>query len=106
MPIRVSGQMRSSVSRGAKRSLGRNRSGDIVIKGGSGQVTAKSISGEVIVEGARGRINVGSVNEAIRITGAGGDIIAETTNGDITLSKMEAKTARSRPSTATCGEAS
>jgi hypothetical protein len=31
------------------------------------------------------------VNEGIRITGAGGDIIAETTNGDILLTKIDAK---------------
>lgn len=63
--------------------------GDIVIKGGAGSVTAKSIEGQVIVEGARGRINVSSVNEAIKITGSSGEIVAETTNGDITLSRID-----------------
>jgi DUF4097 and DUF4098 domain-containing protein YvlB len=62
--------------------------GDIVIKGGSGTVVAKSIQGEISVEGARGRINVSSVNEGIRVSDASGDITAETTNGPISLTKI------------------
>ena len=54
-------------------------------------MTAKSIQGEVIVEDAKGRINASSVNEGIRITGAIGDVTAESTNGDIILEKIEAK---------------
>jgi DUF4097 and DUF4098 domain-containing protein YvlB len=93
MPIKVTGQYAFVSIEGAQSEVSAETvQGDIVIKGGSGQVTAKSISGEVIVEGARGRINVGSVNEAIRISGTAGDVIAETTNGDITLDKMDAKT--------------
>ncbi len=66
--------------------------GDIVVKGGSGSVTAKSIQGEVTVEGAKGRINVSSVNEGVRVTGASGDIVAETTNGSITLTNISGAT--------------
>jgi hypothetical protein len=63
--------------------------GDIVVKAGSGPVTAKTIEGEIVVDGARGKINLSSVNQGIKVTGASGDITAETTNGSISLSRIE-----------------
>ena len=62
--------------------------GDIVLKGG-GPAIAKTIEGAIQVEGARGKLTLSSVNEDIRVTGASGDISAETTNGSITLERME-----------------
>ncbi|MEO8078301.1 MAG: DUF4097 family beta strand repeat-containing protein [Acidobacteriota bacterium] len=63
--------------------------GDVILKGGSGPVSAKTIEGEIVVEGARGKVDLRSVNEGIKVTGATGDITAETTNGDITLARIE-----------------
>src|SRR5436853_5933613 len=51
--------------------------GDIVIKGGTGFVTAKSIEGEIVVEGARGKVSVSSVNEGIKISDTSGEISAD-----------------------------
>jgi DUF4097 and DUF4098 domain-containing protein YvlB len=62
--------------------------GDIVLKSG-GPATAKTIEGEIQVEGVRGKLTLSSVNEDIKVTGASGDISAETTNGSITLERME-----------------
>ena len=62
--------------------------GDIVLKGG-GSVTARTIDGEIQVDGARGKINLSSVNQGIKVTGASGDIAADTTNGSITLARIE-----------------
>jgi DUF4097 and DUF4098 domain-containing protein YvlB len=92
MPVKVSGTYNFVSIEGAQSEVSAETvRGDIVVKGGSGFVTARSIEGEVIVEGARGRINVSSVNEGIRVTGASGDIVAETTNGEITLEKIDSK---------------
>jgi DUF4097 and DUF4098 domain-containing protein YvlB len=91
MPVKVSGQFPYIGIEGAQNEVSAETvRGDIVIKGGSGTVTAKSIHGEIIVEGAKGRINLTSVNEGIRISGSSGEIAAETTNGDITLAKIDA----------------
>ena len=65
--------------------------GDIVIRGGAGTITAKTIQGEIIIENAKGRVNANSVNEAIRVSGAADEITAETTNGDIVLTKVDAR---------------
>jgi DUF4097 and DUF4098 domain-containing protein YvlB len=62
--------------------------GDIVLKNG-GAATAKTIEGEIQIEGARGKLTLSSVNEDIKVTGASGDVSAETTNGSITLERME-----------------
>ena len=92
LPVKVSGQFLYIGIEGAQNEISTETvRGDIVVKGGSGFVTAKSIQGEVIVEDAKGRINVNSVNEGIRITGAIGDVTAESTNGDIILDKVDAK---------------
>ena len=60
----------------------------VIVKGGTGAVTAKSIMGEVIVEGARGRVTASSVNESVRVASSSGDIFAESSNGHITLSQI------------------
>jgi len=65
--------------------------GDVIIKGGTGTITAKSVAGEVQVDGARGKISVSSVNEGIKITNTSGDITAETINGEITMSGIDSK---------------
>lgn len=92
LPVKVSGQFIYIGIEGVQNEVSAETvRGDIVVKGGSGFVTAKSIDGEVIVEDAKGRINVSTVNEGIRITGASGDVTADSTNGDITLSKVDAR---------------
>ncbi len=62
--------------------------GDIILKG-TGPATAKTIEGEIQVEGARGKLTLSSVNEDINVTGASGDVGADTTNGSITLTRMD-----------------
>jgi DUF4097 and DUF4098 domain-containing protein YvlB len=63
--------------------------GDIVLKN-VGSTIAKTIEGEIQVDGARGKLTLSSVNEDIKVTGASGEIMAETTNGGITLARVEA----------------
>ena len=92
MPVRVTGQAAYIGIEGAQNEVqAETVRGDIVIRGGAGTITAKSIQGEIIIENAKGRVNANSVNEAIRVSGTTGEITAETTNGDIVLTKVEAK---------------
>ena len=62
--------------------------GDIVLKN-IGSVIAKTIEGAIEVDGARGKTALSSVNEDIKITGVSGDLSADTTNGSITLARIE-----------------
>lgn len=64
--------------------------GDVRLKGGSGTVSLKSIQGIVEVEGSKGRIVLNSVNEGIFVRDSAGEITAETTNGDLTLERIDA----------------
>lgn len=64
--------------------------GDVTIKGGSDFINVKSIEGMVTVEGAKGRVDVHSVNEDIRLVDVSGDVNAETTNGSLTMERMQA----------------
>lgn len=90
MPIKIEGTYTFITVEGSQGEVSaENVRGDIVIKGGTGLVTARTIEGLIIVEGARGRIHLNAVNEGIRVTGATGDIVAETTNGDVALSRIE-----------------
>jgi hypothetical protein len=63
--------------------------GNITIKGGAGSVRAESVQGRVVLEGVKGRVDVSSVNDFIRVDGAVGEIAADTTNGAITLVRIE-----------------
>jgi hypothetical protein len=92
MPIRVTGQFAYIGIEGVQSEVyAETVNGDIVVKGGSGFVTAKSIQGEIIVEDAKGKISAIAVNEGVRITGATGEIIVDSTNGDIVMTKVDAK---------------
>jgi DUF4097 and DUF4098 domain-containing protein YvlB len=92
LPLRVSGRFIYIGIEGVQSEVSAETvHGDIVIKGGAGSITAKSIQGEIIVEDAKGRISLNAVNESIRITGAVGEIVAENTNGDIFMTKVDAK---------------
>jgi DUF4097 and DUF4098 domain-containing protein YvlB len=92
LALKVSGQFIYIGIEGAQNEVSAETvHGDIVIKGGAGAITAKSIQGEIIVEDAKGRISLSAVNESIRVTGAVGDITAENTNGDIIMTKVDAK---------------
>jgi len=62
--------------------------GDIVLKN-IGSVIAKTIEGAIEVDGARGKTALSSVNEDIKIAGVSGDLSADTTNGSITLARIE-----------------
>jgi DUF4097 and DUF4098 domain-containing protein YvlB len=63
--------------------------GDITIRGGSGFISLKSVQGEIVVEKAKGRIEVRAVNEGIRLADISGDLSAESTNGSITLDRID-----------------
>src|SRR5262245_34057635 len=91
MPIRVEGTYNFVTVEGAQAEVFANTvRGDISIKGGT-TVTAKSVEGEVRVEGARGKVSVNSVNEKVVIADTSGDVTAESINGRITMTGMEAK---------------
>ncbi len=91
MPMKIEGQFNHVTVEGAQNEVAvETVKGDIVLKGGSGTITGKTIEGEVVVEGAKGKVNVSSVNEGIKISGTSGDITAETTNGSIALSAIQA----------------
>jgi DUF4097 and DUF4098 domain-containing protein YvlB len=90
MPIKIDGQFNFVTIEGTQAEVAvETVRGDITVKGGNG-VIAKSIEGEVLVEDARGKINISSVNQGVAINGASGEIIAETVNGPIKLSRIEA----------------
>jgi hypothetical protein len=92
MPIRVEGTYDFVSVEGAQAEVFVNTvRGDVIVKGGTGIVTAKSVEGVVQVEGARGKVNVNSVNEKIKITDSAGEITAETVNGDVTLLGIDSK---------------
>jgi len=63
--------------------------GDIVLKN-VGSAIAKTIEGAIQIDGARGKLTLSSVNEDIKVAGATGEVAADTTNGEITLTRMEA----------------
>ena len=89
MPIKVEGTYNFITVEGTQSDVSAETvRGDVVIKGGNGTIVAKSIQGAVSVEGARGRITVSSVNEGARVSASSGDVTAETTNGSISLTKM------------------
>jgi putative adhesin len=90
MPMKIEGQFIYVTVEGAQNEVAvETVRGDIVLKGGSGSISAKTIDGEILVEGARGKITVSSVSQPIKVTGASGEITAETTNGSISLARIE-----------------
>jgi DUF4097 and DUF4098 domain-containing protein YvlB len=89
MAMKIEGQFNDVTIDGAQSEVSvETVRGDILIKGGTGVITGKTIQGAVTVEGARGKVNVSSVNQGIKVTGSSGEIVAETTNGSITLSEI------------------
>jgi len=63
--------------------------GDIIMKN-IGAAIAKTIEGAVEIDGARGKLTLSSVNEDIKVARAAGDVVAETTNGEVSLTAMTA----------------
>lgn len=92
MPVKVEGQYDFVTIEGvlAEVSVTTVR-GDIVLKS-VGPATAKTIEGAIEIDGARGKATLSSVNEDIKVTGVTGDIAADTTNGSITLARIESNT--------------
>jgi DUF4097 and DUF4098 domain-containing protein YvlB len=92
MPIKVDGQFNFVTIEGTQAEVTvETVRGNVVVKGGNG-VTAKSVEGDITVEGAKGKITLNSINQGITITGTSGEIHAETVNGPIALSRMDAST--------------
>jgi len=89
MPIKIEGQYDFVSVEGIQGELSiETVRGDIVLKN-VGSAMVKTIEGGIQVDGARGKLTVSSVNEDIKITGASGDISADTTNGGVTMTRME-----------------
>jgi DUF4097 and DUF4098 domain-containing protein YvlB len=63
--------------------------GDIHVTGGSGFVALKSVQGQITLSRAKGRVEVRSVNEGLFLADISGDVMAETTNGSITLDRID-----------------
>jgi DUF4097 and DUF4098 domain-containing protein YvlB len=63
--------------------------GDVSVKGGSGFIALKSVQGDISLQGAKGKIEITNVNEAIHLADISGDVSAETTNGGITLDRID-----------------
>jgi DUF4097 and DUF4098 domain-containing protein YvlB len=90
MSIKVDGQFNFVTIEGTQAEVSvENVRGDIVVKGGNG-VTAKSVEGDITVEGTKGKTTVSSINQGITVSGSSGEIYAETVNGPIALSRIEA----------------
>ena len=90
MSIKIDGQFNFVTIEGTQAEVSvENVRGDIVVKGGNG-VTAKSVEGDITVEGAKGKTTVSSINQGITVSGSSGEIYAETVNGPIALSRIEA----------------
>ncbi|HUP89972.1 MAG TPA: DUF4097 family beta strand repeat-containing protein [Longimicrobiales bacterium] len=66
-------------------------SGAIKVTGGS-RVKVESVEGAIVIDHVRGRINANTVNRGIRISNSIGDIEAETVNGPIILTGVQATT--------------
>jgi hypothetical protein len=94
MPIRIEGTYNFVTIDGMQAEVFASTvRGDVIIRGGTGLITAKSIEGEIDVDGARGKINVSSTNEKIKIANASGDITAESVNGGITMTGIDSSSA-------------
>jgi DUF4097 and DUF4098 domain-containing protein YvlB len=90
MAIRIEGQYDYVSVEGVQGELSiETVRGDIVLKN-VGSAIAKTIEGEIQIDGARGKLTLSSVNEDIKVAGATGEVAADTTNGQITLTRMEA----------------
>jgi DUF4097 and DUF4098 domain-containing protein YvlB len=63
--------------------------GDITVNGGSGFVSLNTVQGQIALSNAKGRVDVTSVNDGIRLADIAGDVSAETTNGAITLERID-----------------
>jgi DUF4097 and DUF4098 domain-containing protein YvlB len=89
MPMKIEGQYIFVTVEGIQGELSVTTvRGDIVLRNVS-SATAKTIKGAIEVDGARGRMALSSVNEDIKIAGTSGDLSADTTNGSITLERVE-----------------
>jgi len=66
--------------------------GDIVLKN-IGSAAVRTVEGAIQLDGARGKVSLNSVNEDIKANGASGEFVADTTNGDISLTRMESANA-------------
>lgn len=69
-----------------KRSIS-STSGDIRVKGGSGDSTFSSSSGEIIVEKSQGLLNVDTTSGDIKITDSKGEKTIETSSGEVIVEK-------------------
>jgi hypothetical protein len=90
MGIRVSGNYTDVMMEGVGGDITvETNGGDITINGGSGFVSLKTVQGAISLRNTKGRVDVSAVNEGIRLADITGDVTAETTNGGITLERID-----------------
>jgi DUF4097 and DUF4098 domain-containing protein YvlB len=88
MPIKIEGQYAYVNVEGVQGEISvETVRGDIVMKN-IGAAIAKTIEGAIQIDGAHGRLTLSSVNDDIKVTGAAGEVVAETTNGEVSLTSM------------------
>jgi DUF4097 and DUF4098 domain-containing protein YvlB len=88
MPIKIEGQYDYISIEGVQGEISvETVRGDIVLKN-IGAAIAKTIEGAIQIDGARGKLTLSSVNEDIKVTAASGELVAETTNGEVSLTGM------------------
>ncbi len=89
MPVKIEGQYDYVSVDGVQGEISvETVRGDIVLKN-IGAAIAKTIEGAIQIDGARGKLTLSSVNEDIKVTGASGEVVADTTNGEVSFTRME-----------------
>jgi DUF4097 and DUF4098 domain-containing protein YvlB len=90
MPVTIEGHYSFVVVEGMQADVAvETVRGDVSVKGGA-SISARSVEGAVAVEGATRRVIASSVNKGVTVTAARGDVAAETVNGPIALTRMDA----------------
>jgi putative adhesin len=63
--------------------------GDINVSGGAGFISLKSVQGSISLTNAKGRMDIMNVNDDIHVADVSGDLTAGTTNGAISLERID-----------------
>jgi DUF4097 and DUF4098 domain-containing protein YvlB len=61
---------------------------DVQITGTRGRVRVETINGDIVVKGGRGQIELSAVTQDISLTDASGTVVSQTVNGDLTFQRI------------------
>jgi len=61
---------------------------DVQITGTRGRVRVETINGDIVVKGGRGQIELSAVTQDICLTDASGRVVSQTVNGDLTFQRI------------------